>query len=60
MQNKYIGLLIFVIFIIIGIALFTFFKIKWGIADRAQKREQAKRVEDEKVKEKDTYNRQNQ
>lgn len=60
MQNRYIGLLIFVILIIIGIALFIFFKIKWGIADRAQKREQAKRVEDEKVKEKDTYNRQNQ
>jgi hypothetical protein len=56
MHSNYIGLTIFGVVIIVGIGVFTYFKIKWGAEERAEKRSQAKRIEDKKNEERKQQN----
>lgn len=56
MHSNYIGLTVFGVIIIAGIIVFAYFKIKWGADERAEKRGQAKRIEDEKEEERKQQN----
>ena len=56
MHSNYIGLTIFGVFIIVGIGVFIYYKIKWGAEERTEKRGQSKRIEDEKSEERKQQN----
>ena len=55
-MGRYIPLIIFTVLIIAGIVVFTYFKIKWGIADRAEKRGHEENIEKEKNEERKQQN----
>ncbi len=56
-MSRYIPLLIFGIIILAAIVVFIYFKIKWGIADRAEKRGHAEKIEMEKDEERKQQNK---
>ena len=55
-MGRYIPLIIFTVLIIVGIGVFTYFKIRWGIVDRAEKRGHEEDIEKEKNEERKRQN----
>ena len=55
-MTRYIPLMIFGIIIIAAVIVFIYFKVKWGMSDRAEKRGHAEKIEREKDKERKQQN----
>jgi uncharacterized membrane protein len=55
-MSRYIPLMIFGIIIIAAVIVFIYFKVKWGMSDRAEKRGHAEKIEREKDAERKQQN----
>ena len=55
-MSRYIPLMIFGIIIIAAVVVFIYFKVKWGMSDRSEKRGHAEKIEREKAAERKQQN----